>query len=329
MSETNQSTTTHECLSQRFWDDAEHRIHIRAIGGTVVCATGLICNYLSFIILRRMYSSVVATYYLLSILAVVDSIYLVLSFCYYNLSDLNGLWKFGFINYHYLDPVLLAPYPRYYTSVAQLTGKMYRNWLIAMISIERWLQLSFPLKSRALITPKRCKFAVVGLFCFCFITHAYHWHFIILKSVYNDCPLFNRMMLGQAVHSDGQVISRLMNITFIVAMPFIFLSITNIALIRILIKATSRRKKISQSSSVGTGDMQATMLALSSVIIYLICESPTIADRILIMVGIRNMYLSPLKPVLSQVDSCVNFFLYCLSSAKFRRIFSNTFCKYR
>ncbi|XP_074658724.1 uncharacterized protein LOC141911635 [Tubulanus polymorphus] len=311
------------------------RIVVNVYATLPVCTVGFVLNVVTFYVLAR-YKNDVATYSILRMLAVSDNVYLAISMTCFPVRYLVGLAQYGRLTFLFKEDEI-CPMIYHYTVAARNMAKMVRNWITALISLERTSVIVFPLQARIYVTTRVCNLAVVGIVGFTFATQVWRYNYRQFQMRSIVCPFETEVMITADIPVPGVAsgFKRTMHILFITFLPFIVMFAANLIFVVFLTRAAKARKAMSASKSSsgggGGGDQsnnslaqhQASILAFSVIVVYLIFEFP-VAIRKLIYVIVSGKAIDPryafetVSTFLTQLDSCVNFLVYCLSSRKFR-----------
>ncbi|XP_074658296.1 FMRFamide receptor-like [Tubulanus polymorphus] len=288
---------------------------------TPICLTGFVLNAISFVILRR-HNSRSNSFHLLQILAVVDNCFLLVSVSLVNVRRFFSYLTYGWM-FFYLSDAFIGPRFLVYLAPPHLTMRMIRNWLIVLMSLDRAIHIVFPLKSIVVCTKFKLNLSFAFIVVFSAGLQGFKFCCLRLSHQIPKCPAVNIPLLR--FHNeipDG--LDELSIVALIIILPFVILCVTNTILSVHLYKARANRQTMVTSGGAQGKDqeLQATLLALGIVVTFLVCESPNSVERIveIVFYNGRRLRTHPMMQVSIQMDSCVNFLVYCLSSKKFRTL---------
>jgi neuropeptide Y receptor type 1 len=119
-------------------------------------------------------------------------------------------------------------------------------------------------------------------------------------------------------------------------MPFFIVLILNILIIREIVKNREVRKQLCQSNTAaGTRDQHLTIMLLVVSCLFLVCSLPYAVDRIWVAIKPREddgywrktrVLLFSLCEKSLYINPAINFYIYCLSSQKFRQDLRDMIC---
>ncbi|XP_074658328.1 FMRFamide receptor-like [Tubulanus polymorphus] len=288
---------------------------------TPICLTGFVLNAISFVILRK-HSSRSNSFHLLQILAVVDNCFLLVSVSLVNVRRFFSYLTYG-RRFFYLSDAFIGPRFLVYLAPPHLIMRMIRNWLIVLISLDRVIHIVFPLKSIVLCTKFKLNLSFAFIVVFSAGLQGFKFCCLRFSHQIPKCPAVNIPLLRFHAEFPGGV-DELTIVTSIIILPFVILCVTNTILSVHLYKARAKRQTMATSGGTHGKDqeLQATLLALGIVATFLVCESPNSVERIveIVFYNGRRLRTHPMMQVSIQMDSCVNFLVYCLSSKKFRTL---------
>ena len=333
-------------LSENFttvsWNNLSHGLYDRAmylghiinfqyaawgVAGNSIAALGFLGNMLSIIVLahRRMRSS--TSCYLIA-LAVYDSLVLVslvlfMALPVVHMKTNNLQWYYDL--YPYLHPFA---YP------LALTSQTCSIYTTVGFTIERYIAVCHPLKAATWCTISRARKAILIILCVSIlynIPRMLEYRFM----EYTD-PLTNHTKVKYYKTDLGMsevyqhVYFIYLNMTIMLICPFTVLAALN----ALLIKAVHQSQKTQRTMNhVQHRENNLTMMLISVIIVFLICQVPSIIDNILAatlnketlntLPFVKGTVISSLCVIM---NSAANFYLYCLFGRKFRQVFSHVLC---
>jgi hypothetical protein len=259
----------------------------------------------------------------MTVLAVIDSMYLALSEAFHYL-PINLKIKFGVAGCK-----IMMFFITVVTSVS--------TWLVIIMTVERVIVVRFPLKASGLCTYNRAVKSVVGLIMACIVTSL---PILELANYFESAPACG--------YTAGHVLTKfdvIFHSIFLIYLPIIILFVCNIIIIlTVKTSAAMKRGMAGSEASPGGGgqERQVTiMLLLVSVTFFLLMIPPLIMRYVMTYTYtelmyeytcyrlIITMFMEVLKGYIIALNYCVNGYLYCLASATFRRDFLAMICPCR
>ena len=292
-------------------------IYTVIVGSFVV--VGVIGNAVSFTIL---WNDKTATAFLLRALAVADTLVLLAALPLYVLAsvfpytgDLEIYYNIYKNILPYLWPCYLIPY----------TGTVF---LTVLVSLNRYFCVCRPFNSTE----------------FCSLPQAYrHVCYVILFAIIYNIPRFfeyekvelcvgyNESQTAFEISAfGGNKLYRVLyaNILYFIVMlggPLLALVFLNVKLIIALKKRQRKREEMGQRGSAGM-QQDLTLVLVVVIFSFILCQTPTFVDHILWTVvdeskrtcGHWHYYYTAVGDMMSIFNSSVNFFIYVMTSRKFR-----------
>ncbi|XP_074659553.1 uncharacterized protein LOC141912233 [Tubulanus polymorphus] len=198
---------------------------VLAYVSTPICALGFLMNALSFAVLRRHRSRSNALY-LLRLLAVVDNCFLAVSVSLVNARRFYAYYQHA-AEFFYLPDAFIGPRFIVYLAPPHLILRMFRNWLIVLISVDRALHVVAPLKSIVLCSRNRVNCAVLAIAALSVALHVFRYCCRPLSMEKPDCsPLDRHLMLrfGNEIPREANLVTLS---AFVIVLPFCLLTATN------------------------------------------------------------------------------------------------------
>ena len=207
-------------------------------------------------------------------------------------------------------------------------------WILVLVTIERVISVFFPLKSREIITRRRAGIllavtvvSLIGL----------NAHFMWTRVLYTHTSEVTYCIPAEE-HTEFSNKTWAWIDSFVASyIPFAIMLISNLAIIYKVLRATLHRRStmnVGKDVSSKMGSMTAMLLLLN--FIFLLTTSP-----IVIFIKYRKDFLGDRSPqsfaranlawiivnLIQYCNNALNFFLYCISGARFRRELTSTVCR--
>ncbi|KAI3389334.1 hypothetical protein SNEBB_001451 [Seison nebaliae] len=129
-----------------------------------VIVIGCICNILTFIIMRRRRLRTSSTCFYMAVLAIADTSALII-----------GYLQFWIYQAFAWTPLLVSDFACKSSTFALITSSHYAVWLIVAMTIERFIAVSYPLKSMIFCTVRRAKIVCVMILLLCIIINSHYF----------------------------------------------------------------------------------------------------------------------------------------------------------
>jgi len=268
--------------------------------------TGVVCNTLIFVIMRRRRMSHLSTCYYMGILAIADTSVLLLGLSVMWLYLVNRKWSLLF----------QSTYTCKFLSLLFYTVMDVSVWLVCMMSVDRCIAVARPLHACSICTVRRARISV-SILLICIILINIHFLFTHHLSIENDCTYHERYeFFGSHIWPwiDAAVYS---------VMPFILLLTMNLIIVHSLFQArrstknlqmyqsqiTRHKNKLSTSMS-----RKLTTMLLAVTVFFLLSSSPMVCLQIYINIHKNNqmfaqLYLKPLCETLQYSNHCVSLII--------------------
>ncbi|CAF3216051.1 unnamed protein product [Rotaria socialis] len=278
--------------------------------------TGVICNTLIFIIMRRRRMCHLSTCYYMGILAIADTSVLLLGLTVMWFYFLNRKWSLLLQSTYGCKLISLLFYSVSHISV----------WIVCMMSADRCTAIIRPLHASSICTVRRARISVC-LLVLCMVLINIHFLFTHYLSLENECTSYKEyefFMRRIWPWIDAAVYS---------ALPFILLSTINLIIVHGLFRARrstsslqlyqTQRARTKNKLSTSMSRKLTTML-LAVTIFFLLTSFPMVCLQIYTNIIDPNTdlftqnYIKPLCETLQYSNHCINFFLYAITGKAFR-----------
>ena len=281
---------------------------------------GIVANCLAFIVIGLSYMSRSTTgHYLLS-LALADTTLLLGEFMLWLNSRVDEAYspKMGITFYDTIN------FWCQFVNFVRYSGRLWSSWVTVIITAERYITIADPLRVGRISTPCKAKIVIVVEFLLSLALSSFVW-FTLGSGTHNNIPrcLIVRKheykVLSVVIMGFGELV-----------IPSVVVCIFTALIIRKLSDASKHRKRVLRMSSSVSQERQVTYILLAVAITFVVIRLPYVVTFYV------NEYKEELWPhlsdwekfyiyaanriayVLSVVNYCINFFLYCLCGSTFR-----------
>ncbi|ESO81957.1 hypothetical protein LOTGIDRAFT_66365, partial [Lottia gigantea] len=285
---------------------------------------GLLGNILSIIVLSHPKIRSSTSYYLIT-LAIYDNIILVSMEVFFNLPRKEiALMETYMCYFQYVLPV---GYP---ISLAAQMGSIYTT---VAFTVERYIAVCRPLHVSNTCTRSRARKTMALILIMsilyniprCFEYEATPHIFKHNKT----CIFVSNTDFGNNEYY-RHVYLIYFQLIFMFLIPFAILLVLNMALIKAVKRSRQNIRRISSSSR--TNDNNLTVMLISVIFVFLFCQFPTIVDNIIRALASketsRSVYRQKFYVICTfmvEINSAVNFILYCVFGKRFRSTFQHIF----
>jgi hypothetical protein len=314
-----------ECIYRRVYADV---FYLYACAITPVVVIGMVLNILNLIVMRNMQNVAKTSIFLLRVLAVCDLVFLTICFVYFFIRHMivyftNRIELFARPDNRIGSLLSFATTPLYYASL------MTRNWLIVLITAERFVNIVFPLWARRNCDQGNLIKIAVTIVCFSVVCYGPQYWYRFISIGNNPCTDLTEFVV------EFLPIASLMDmITYMIGLyftPVVLIYTMNIVLIISVRKSTQERLKMTVSlNRPEKSQTQATVTIIALVCLFTICETLPVFDRLMSISGVRFAddslfynYGRKVGLVLIVCDSALNFVAYCISNRIFRENLNN------
>nr|AKQ63037.1 orphan G-protein coupled receptor 28 [Platynereis dumerilii] len=310
-----------------YQDLARFQYYAWGITGNIIAVLGLIGNVFSIIVLgnRRMMSS--TSCYLIA-LGVFDSVVLISLVLFFSLPTFyiaTGKLESYYRAYPYMHPYA---YP---TALIAQTCSIYTT---VAFTVERWIAVCRPLRAAKMCTISRARKSIL-IIMFCSIVYNIP-RMLEYRTTHEFDPNTNTTRVTNTKTALGadptfqHIYFIYMHIFVMLLIPFTTLAVLNILLIRAVKQSEHATGKVSNKTK---RENSLTVMLISVVVVFLICQVPSIVDNIFTATLNDNILYQPpfvklttISGLMVIANSATNFYLYCVFGRKFRRVFCRIFC---
>ncbi len=282
---------------------------------------GIVANCLAFTVIALSYMCRSTTgHYLLS-LALADTTLLI--------GELL-LWMNSRVNILGLTFSERVDFWCHFVNYVRYSGRLWSSWVTVIITAERYITIAFPLKVGRISTPCKAKIVIVVEILVSFALASFVW-FTLGVGVHKGTP---RCLIKS--HDAYQVLSITIMGFGELVIPSVIVCIFTGLIIRKLSEASRNRRQqlegqrmVRMPSSVSQ-ERQLTYILLAVAITFVLVRLPYVVTYYVNeykeemwghLTPWQNFYIytaNKIANVLSVVNYCINFFLYCLCGSTFR-----------
>ncbi|XP_059146745.1 ultraviolet-sensitive opsin-like [Physella acuta] len=213
------------------------------------------------------------------------------------------------------------------------------GWLTVFITFERYLCIAFPLKVKAILTPRRTAIIVVVIFIVLILTVVPVYIAIYIDRVFSS--KYNRTLFTIVYIQDGVSLEKfsLYCSTFLQLSSFVLVAMLTTGLV---VKITQKSKwriatsSANQNEAVSSRDRKVVRMVIFISGIFILSFTPVVIHMLAMLsvadfiVGGRyqNLFLLCGTFVfnLQAINSSANIFVYLKMSSKFKDVFMSMFC---
>lgn len=327
MDDVNQSITTVDSSSvnavdlDRIANQVEYWTN--GVVTTVIVLTGLVANSLTLVVLHQ-HSTFTSTQCYLSTLAVWDSIVLLSTGLLIGLPELSK---------HYSH--LVYPYVVSYIYPLALVAQTATIWLTVAFTTERYIAVCHPLRASGFGAIFVAKRVIIAVSVFAVLYNLPRWFEFRPVAVAGgaDNATVSVMLTRTAFGLDTTyllVYYSYLYLPFMCFLPVLVLCTLNAFLVVAVRRASVDRQRMNVKMS---SENNVTVMLVAVVMVFIVCQVPALvynfayaldSDATTRMFEYRM--LSHARNFLVNLNSAVNFLLYCAFGRTFRRIFLETFC---
>ncbi|CAH1776608.1 unnamed protein product [Owenia fusiformis] len=260
----------------------------------IVAGLGLIGNLLSFLVLSKEKVSNTRIF-LLKTLTITDSTFLLLTIPF----SVNGRHQIGDITFNVdISDFIYLLLPSL-SAASTLT-----TWMVVLVTIDRYMHITKPIRVKTLLTVKRMKWTVgclvVGA-CLYNVPRYFEWHHGDGTCLLSCNPSYNL------------IYNVILNATLRYFGPVFIVSILNVRLVKAIQNSQSKLKQMT-CKEIEERNHGITMIAIVSV--FMICSISSLVTEVTNMLSMYNIISLPIfKQIM--MDTVSNFFLVCNSSFNF------------
>ena len=246
----------------------------------------------------------------------------------------------NFVQTSYISLWLL--YEAYHSAVIN-TFLLCSSWLTVVMSVSRYIAISFPMKTRQRLGISTTRMCIVCIFVISVIFNVPRYFTRAIHSIEHQEFEYSYFTFAGPLRLNPKAEHIYLWIYFIVeiVIPLTAVAYCNIYFIRALHASTKlQREHSNQSSSSSTSSNQSITLTLTLsiiVVLYIVLVVPAEIIQFFKPLVSKHFYENPkviayyslAEAICSTLQVCnfaVNFLFYCLINVHFRRIVKNVLC---
>ena len=297
---------------------------INGVLTNITVLLGMIGNFLTIIILsqRAMHSS---TNYYLSALAIWDSAVLI---CTLLLIGIPGALPHDAVYMTHVFAYIVS-----YIYPIALIAQTATIWLTVSFTVERYIAVCHPLKAATMCTITRAKTVITGVSLGSTLYNIPRWFDYAPTVEVNPATNTTVIVPARTAFSQNtiylQVYFSWLYVPIMCIVPLLILLVLNLFLILAVRHSQRQRKDMNVRQH---RENSITIMLVSIVMVFIVCQVPALVynlayavDNAHVRHNLGYMILSDVRNFLVNLNSAVNFILYCALGQKFRRIFIHTF----
>ena len=298
------------------------QINIALFGYAFLYILGFIGHISSILIFLRPALRRVSTSCLFIALTICDSIYLLVSI--YNFINV-GLQQRD----QSIDPSAMCRLRDF----IQWTSMCCNAWFLVMISVDRWIRVRFPFKSKEVCTPRNALLIIINIVI---LSAIFNVHTLIPK-LYGQRPAGIMTVCGSTqtdpvyANFSNQILPALFS-SVQTLLPVILILIFSCDTFRRLTRQSSTIHDNTHSRRRTQLDNQMLLIMLASITLFMITNLPVGLFNIIrlpILVGLltqtQQLELSSVFTFVVSINYGIDFYMHCLTSRLFRKEFVQVF----
>ncbi|XP_064644666.1 sex peptide receptor-like [Lineus longissimus] len=295
---------------------------------TPVAMSGIVLNVINLIVLRHMQKKATTSVFLLRMLAGCDLFFLIICIVYFFVRPMfvylrNSIEVFSLSDDKIASAISFLMEPFYYSSLQA------RNWMIVLVTFERFLNIVFPLWARGHCTKGNLGKAAVCIFlvALAFALPGYYHKYLVNGK--NPCT--GAVELQSRLRQESKPFRNTTYVVVTVFVPMCLIYTMNIILVISVRNAMRSRQSTTDKERMRDerGQTQATLTVISIVVLFTVCETLPGLDRVIVLFSgapfARDSpffnYVRKSGLFLIVFDSAMNFVAYCFSNRSFRQSF--------
>lgn len=291
-----------------------------------IVAVGLVCNLAAFVSLNKETSTSSSTFFLLKVLAVADSAFLIANIANFILPQVLQWSRLGLLLWLYSYPFWRATY-------------LVTVWLMVLLAAERYVVVCHPFRVKQICTFKNAKLAAVVIVTASVVLCTPVWFMYEHLQWMNICTNETISIVAQTNLADNGPFELAYNAVFYSAayifVPMVSVVFFNIRLVLALREASKKRQDLTAGQDK-TNDREEGIKQMMVVVIFafILCQTPSLlVYAVFTVYGVLDtpvpeslLILDALSGLAASLNSSINFPIYCIFNAGIRRAAVATFC---
>ena len=295
---------------------------------SILCVIGLFGNVMAVIVLRNDKLRREALF-LLQVLAIVDGIYVFLA-----------VWKYPV---EYMTDVSTYNERLMYIFPLLKTFQTITIWMMVLVTTDRYIYVCWPLHAQRFFTHRSRRVMAAVVVCGGILFNIPLFFENCIMKVYNPCTNTSAsFMIYSETFNKGlyfDIYKYALHAILLYILPLLTLCIMNFRLIQ-AIQHSRRYPRSDYPQERDYSDSNATLVLVIIVAAFIVCQTPELISKIIIIViryhKDKNHLYQELQPfsqqtlnVISEVmivlNSSINFYIYVAFGRRFRYIMKETF----
>lgn len=224
----------------------------------------------------------------------------------------------------------MHPYA-YPTALIAQTCSIYTT---VAFTVERWIAVCRPLRAAKMCTISRARKTIFGIVVLSVVYNIprmleYKTAYVVDHVTNTTNAIYTPTSLGEN-QTFRHIYFIYLQLFVMLLIPFTILAVLNILLIRAVKQSERATGKVSTKAK---RENSLTVMLISVVVVFLICQVPSIVDNIFnatlsmdVLLEAPFVKLTTISNLMVIINSACNFYLYCVFGRKFRRVFCRIFC---
>lgn len=293
----------------------------------IICACGILGIILTIIVLSHKNMCTSTNCYLMA-LAIADLLFLVLLIPRLAENQLEADTQ------SYYTYQIYAAYSADIGNMCLLAS----IWVTVMLALERYIAVCKPFLAAKLCSVSRARMFIVSIFVTAVLVRVVNfWQYKVHYYSNGNVSVHFLKHTEFSYHQFWHIYALLVDVFLASVIPFVILLVTNILLIQAVRRSTRylQRNQLAapkSTSAVQREELQITIMLISVIIVFFICQAPYVIYVAIASMNKNNMMTSgfflfkDITMLLLTLKSAVNFILYCWFSERFRATLKRTFC---
>jgi hypothetical protein len=293
---------------------------------TLVIASGLIGNGLSFVVLRKE-MKVSSTLILLKLLAVADNFVLLSNIIDYPLSTIyqysGGMFVEGVEIFY-----ILRPYNWFFLWFS----KTLSVYTVTIICTERFIAIYWPLKAASICTVRNTYYSIISLLTFSCLYNLPKLWTKQANEVFDECAMIYRPITTSTELNKNYffklIYVKLLYFGILHVIPYSVINFSTVFIVRSLLFKRSQQI-IDQQTRGNRLEWGVAVRVLALSIVFTALELPAFIANVAAEVSDVEFISMEFTYILGCINSSINIYVYCLTGKRFRSILLRIICCHR